>query len=122
MAVITVSPGCARSMAAGRKTMLRHVAFDADAPCPLGAPGDRVPVSAPGNEPMLVEIVQTRLERLRTISDDDLEAEGGLWREFHETNLEPRDAFGRWWDSLHPRAGTRWDDDPLVWVVTFRTV
>jgi hypothetical protein len=121
MAVITVSPGCARAMAAGRKTMLRQVAFDADAPCPLGAPGDRVPVSAP-NEPMLVEIVQTRLERLRAISDDDLEAEGGLWREHAASNPEPRAAFGRWWDSLHARAGTRWDDDPLVWVVTFRTV
>jgi len=106
-----VTPACARAIAAGSKTMIRSVASDPSAPCPHGAPGDRVPVSSRDGEPVLVEITSTRLERLQDISGEDLEAEGGF---------SPRDAFERWWDSVHARPGTRWNDNPWVWVITFR--
>ena len=100
--------------------MIRSVASDPSAPCPHGAAGDRVPVSSRDGEPVFVEITSTRLEHLQDISADDLEAEGGFWREFHEESISPREAFGCWWDSVHSRPGTRWNDNPWVWVVAFR--
>ena len=116
---VSVSSACLRAMEAGRKTMLRQVAADGSLPCPLGERGARVPVRGSSLD---IEIESTRLERLQEIRDDDLEAEGGLWRELASSSRSPREAFGQWWDSVHARPGTRWDDNPLVWVVTFRTI
>ena len=31
-------------------------------------------------------------------------------------------AFAEMWDTLYPRKGTRWADNPLVWVLTFEAV
>ena len=102
--------------------MLRQVAREPSMPSPLGEPGDRLRIRAPGDDAahQLARITNIRLERLQDISDADLEAEGGLWREFHDALLTPREAFGRWWDSLHARPGTRWDDNPHVWAVAFQ--
>lgn len=155
---VSISSGCARAVLDDRKTMLRQVAVDADAPCPLGGPGDRLWVRepwasvggavayaadeaeglagdgavAPEWQPsrtmpreasrILVEIEATRLERLQAIPPEDLAAEGSLWLSAAAAGESPRQGFARWWDSLHPRPGTQWGDDPWVWVVRFRRV
>lgn len=116
---ITLPAGCVQTIAAGRKTMLRSVAANPYAECPLGRTGDRLQVR---DSPLLLEIEHVRLERLQEIEEEELDAEGGMWREFHGPGLTPVAAFGRWWDSLHTRPGTRWQDDPWVWVVSFRKV
>jgi hypothetical protein len=44
---VSVSADCARSILGGRKTMLRQVALDPSAPCPLGVPGGLLWVREP---------------------------------------------------------------------------
>src|SRR5688500_7084020 len=44
---VSVSAGCANAILGRRKTMLRQVAVDPTAPCPLGAPGDHLWVREP---------------------------------------------------------------------------
>jgi hypothetical protein len=98
-------------MLAGHKTVLREIAKDPAAACPLGAPGDRLWIREPwaedvagyrylGTDPspetvtwlsarsmpreasrLVVEIVEVRREALQDVPDADLEAEGALWRE-----------------------------------------
>lgn len=142
---LSLSAGCVRAILGGRKTLVRHVAAD---PCPLGEPGDWLWVrepwapgspggsaaryqadgaeAAPGVEwqparTMPRELSRLRLERLRDIPDEDLPAEGRLWREGAPAGGETeREGFARWWDSLHARPGTRWADDPWVWVLGVR--
>ena len=71
---------------------------------------------------MTVEIERVRVERLHAVPECDLDDEGGLWRDFAAPDLRPIEAFGRWWNSVHSRPGTLWEDDPWVWVVTFRPI
>jgi hypothetical protein len=68
-----------------------------------------------------LEIVRVRLERLWSISDADLEAEGRMWTEGDRPAAESeRDGFARWWDSVHSRAEFKWAENPWAWVVEFR--
>jgi hypothetical protein len=128
--------------------MVRYVAGEETAHCPFGAPGDRLWVAEPWAEHdgdlylqalchamdlawqpartmprhiarSWVEVVSVKLERLTDISSFDLTAEGSLWLASSADCASPRQGFARWWDSLHAREGTRWSDDPLVWVVAF---
>jgi len=64
-------------------------------------------------------IRRVRLERLQAISEDDIAAEGGMWREAAPEGEDERSGFARWWTSVHARPGTAWADNPLVWVVAF---
>jgi hypothetical protein len=152
---VSISGGCARAVLAGRKSMVRQVASDPQAPCPLGVPGDRLWVREPwtglpdggiryqADEPDLgrdadawqpartmsrqisricLEVEAVRLERLQAIPPTDLALEGSLWLPPATPGETPRQGFARWWDSLHLRDGTRWADDPWVWVVSFHRV
>lgn len=150
---VSISAGCARSVLAGRKRLVRQVAADPGEPCPFGQPGDRLwlrepwalaggeegrylyqaaggPPPGSGWQPpktmpreasrLLAEVRSVRLERLQDIPADELEDEGALWREGDRPAGETeREGFARWWDSLHSRPGTRWEDNPWVWVVRF---
>lgn len=113
-----LTPACLRAIAAGHKTQLRSVARgDADAPCPLGAPGDLL--RAADGTPL--RILALRRERLQAISEEDLAREGGMWRETSPPGVaeSERAGFARWWDAVHARPESRWQADPWVWVVTF---
>ena len=148
---VSVSAGCAGAILARHKTMLRQVADDPSAPCPLGAPGDYLWVREPwahagrsgfrylgtDSDPASVVwlpardmpreasrlrllIRDIRLERLQDISGGDFAAEGLLWRQLVPPAAQAdRSGFADWWDSLHPRPGTKWRDNPHVWVVGF---
>ena len=148
---LPVSASCASAILEGRKTMVRYVAGDALGDCPFATRGERLWVAEPwaehdGNlyhqalcrdldlawQPARsmpreiarswVEIDFTRLERLTDISEADRSAEGSLWLDEPVGCESPTQGFARWWDALHRRDGTRWSDDPLVWVVAFHRI
>jgi hypothetical protein len=121
---VRLTPGCNRAIAAGRKFQMRSVLKDDGAapqdraaPCPLGSPGDLLRT----DDGILLRITHTRVERLQEISDRDLSSEGGMWRETAspETAETERQGFARWWDQAHARPGTRWVENPRVWVIDF---
>jgi len=79
-------------------------------------------------------ITQIRRERLQSISDKDAEAEGihlkrirsgdRGWSNGLDGRLYPRreQAFKYLWNSIDKKPGTRWADNPEVWVLTFEVV
>ena len=81
--------------------------------CPLGRPGDRLWASR-----ITLEVLTVRVERLRDISFEDESAEGVPG--FHFTTGHPR-RFHSLWDSIS-EPGSRWLDNPWVWVVEFERV
>jgi hypothetical protein len=80
-----------------------------------------------------IRILAIRQERLQDISEEDAEAEGCkathpiISDEFGPQIPDPKPILARmryaWlWDRINARKGTRWADDPLVWVLTFELV
>jgi hypothetical protein len=77
---------------------------------------------------LTLEIEHVRVQRLQDISEDDAVAEGcsgymrgldGLWQGRCQT---PREAFAALWDGINGKPGRRWQDNPLVWAISFRVV
>lgn len=63
-------------------------------------------------------ITGIRRERLRDISMYDIECEGVVIGRHDETYKR----FGELWNSIHTKSGTRWQDNPDVWVLEFELV
>lgn len=57
-----------------------------------------------------------RKERVQDISEEDAIAEG-MFKELHLMALKSVTRYMMLWDSIHKKAGTRWEDDPEVWVL-----
>jgi hypothetical protein len=74
-------------------------------------------------KPLRIRITAIRQERLGDISEADCLAEGGVsWWSEHEGPQLLRAGYAELWDSINTRKGTRWMDNPLVWVLTFEVV
>lgn len=58
-------------------------------------------------------------EGLRDISHEDIEAEG---IPSYTCDYEYRVAFLQLWNSAHTKPGTRWRENPEVWVLEFEVV
>lgn len=71
---------------------------------------------------ILLEIVSVRVERLQSISDDDLSAEG--IQEIIDAGVDhdgwPRDAFRSLWDGIYGEG--HWATNPWVWAVEFKRI
>lgn len=60
-----------------------------------------------------IEIGSIRCERLQSITEEDAQAEG-------VASVEEYKAL---WESINGKTkGARWEDNPLVWVITFKRV
>ena len=66
-----------------------------------------------------LEILSTRVERLKQITDSDCYAEG-IESDISDVMGEPRIKFARLWDTLNAKRGYPWADNPFVWVIEFR--
>jgi hypothetical protein len=68
-------------------------------------------------------ITSMRVERLQAIAEEDARAEGVAPHEYPycADDSRYRMSFARLWDSLAAE-GSRWSDDPWVWVVGFERV
>jgi len=67
-----------------------------------------------------VRLVSVRAERVQDISDEDAIAEGTLVDVEKGPIImgddEPGIWYAIWWDSLHKKPGTRWQDNPSIFV------
>lgn len=81
---------------------------------------------------LTLEVTGVRVERLREISEEDIEAEGvrvgpmyfGVGSDGLPVENEPRDCdpwccFADQWNSINTKPGHTWDDKPWVWVISF---
>lgn len=74
-----------------------------------------------------IQIDSIRLEHVQDISEADARAEGYPWQwppdpfTSYDPNLtpDPRAWYRALWDSINTRKGTRWADNPWVWVLGF---
>jgi hypothetical protein len=64
-----------------------------------------------------IRLTEIRRERLQDITEEDAKAEGCEWDYF-----TAREDYRLLWESINKRKGTRWEDNPEVWVLTFEVV
>lgn len=73
---------------------------------------------------LTLTVTDVRVQRLQEISEEDAIAEGALTAT-HLPNVgamscnQARQAFADLWNSLHDKPGTRWEDNPWLYALTF---
>lgn len=65
---------------------------------------------------LVLEVRAVRAERLQDITEEDAKAEGAVPVMSNRFGSTHRDTFSLLWDSINAKPGTRWDDNPHVWV------
>ena len=76
-----------------------------------------------------IRITEIRRERVQDISEEDAQREGWDMSNMNShsrydpvTMTKAIEWFHGLWDSIHKKPGTRWTDNPEVWVLTFEVV
>lgn len=84
---------------------------------------DGKPFDTDNWHPLRVRLTAIHREPLHAITDEDAAAEGcePLYVEDTEV-ITARDEYRELWDRINTRKGTRWADNPDVWVLTFEVV
>lgn len=102
----------------GSGRRIDYRATEPDSPCGRWTPSIHMPRWA---SRITLEITDVRVERLQSINDDDALAEGIYPTKTGIYPGSPRAAFRGLWDSLNAkRNGCSWDQNPYVWVISFR--
>ena len=65
-----------------------------------------------------LEITDIRVERVQEITEEEAISEGF----FPDDGVSEVYCFSEAWDSLYAKKGLGWNDNPWVWVITFRRV
>lgn len=78
---------------------------------------------------LYLTVDDVRVQRLQDIGSNDAEAEGVErhalargWKNYREDRCfvaAPETSFETLWDSLHDKPGTRWEDNPWLYALTF---
>ena len=63
-----------------------------------------------------------REEHVQDKTDKDAIAEGILNWDKYNFEMAPRDAFGKFWDTIHTKRGDRFGDNPEVYTLEFELV
>lgn len=72
---------------------------------------------------LTLEVVSVRVERLQDITPDDAMHEGITAPMLNDSYTTMCAGFALLWDSINSkRVGRTWNDNPYVWVVSFRPV
>ncbi len=69
-----------------------------------------------------LEITELRQERLCDISNLDIEREGGYPAASRSVGGFLQPWFIELWDSINKKPGTRWGDNPMVWVIGYKRI
>jgi hypothetical protein len=72
-----------------------------------------------GWKQLRIRITDVRREPVRDISIEDATAEGFHCGDQHYADVSP---FIMVWQKLHTKPGTRWQDNPMVWVISFEAI
>jgi len=78
----------------------------------IALPVTRAELEKRGFRPLRIRITAIRQERLQAITEADAKAEG----------VSSKGEYAKLWNRINKRKGTRWSDNPLVWVLTFEVV
>ena len=76
-----------------------------------------------GASRLTLEVTEVRVQRLKEISLNDINAEG--ISESGTQFIDEHNARGHWanlWDSINAKRGFGWDKNPFVWALTFKKV
>jgi hypothetical protein len=75
-------------------------------------PNRKAYLASEGFQPARIRITAIGRERLQDITEADAKAEG----------VESVEAYKALWQSINTKKGTRWEDNPEVWVLSFKVV
>lgn len=107
---------------------------DTEVPMQFSPPPWKSPLFMPKRSSRItLEITDVRQEKLQTISAKDIIAEGAVDRPHNVEFLgkfpvsvfdgicypDLRSLWAHGWNSINKKVGTRWQDNPLVWVASF---
>ena len=80
-------------------------------------PGRGKPCHIHNGKPLRIKILSIHREPLQAITRD------GAWLEgITGASSRPITDYRKLWDSINKRPGTRWDDNPQVWVIKFEVL
>lgn len=75
----------------------------------IALPVTRAELEKRGFQPLRIRITAIRQERLQDITEADAKAEG----------VSSKGEYAKLWNRINKRKGTRWSDNPMVWVISF---
>lgn len=69
-----------------------------------------------------LEITDIKVERVQDISQEDQIAEGIIIPSVWEVNGYKKTKFTAIWDNINYKRGYGWDNNPWVWVISFKMI
>ncbi len=115
---ILFTPESILAILSGSKTQTRRRTLEDRSDCQYGKVGDLLYIKEDSETTaeqsrVWLEITSVRLERIKSISKDDIRSEG----------FKSKKKFSELWNKFYGEmTGYSWEENPLVWVIKFRVV